>query len=64
MSPHGYRRKSTVYRAELIETTTHTPRRGIMSSARTANANLAPRCQHTKLNGSPCAAPARHGRNY
>ena len=35
-----------------------------MNSDRTANANLAPRCQHTKLNGSPCAAPARHGRNY
>ena len=24
----------------------------------------APRCQHTKLNGAPCAAPARRGRNY
>jgi hypothetical protein len=35
-----------------------------MNSDRTANANLAPRCQHTKLNGSPCAAPARRGRNY
>ena len=35
-----------------------------MNPDRTANANLAPRCQHTKLNGSPCAAPARHGRNY
>ena len=35
-----------------------------MNSDRTANANLAPRCQHTKLNGAPCAAPARRGRNY
>ena len=35
-----------------------------MNSDRTANANLAPRCQHTKLNGSSCAAPARRGRNY
>ena len=35
-----------------------------MNSDRTANANLAPRCQHTKLNGTPCAAPARRGRNY
>ncbi len=35
-----------------------------MNSARTANANLAPRCQHTKLNGQPCAAPARHGGKY
>ena len=31
---------------------------------RTTNANLAPRCQHTKLNGSPCAAPARRARKY
>jgi hypothetical protein len=35
-----------------------------MNSDRTANANLAPRCQHTKLNGAPCAAPARRGGNY
>ncbi|MBZ5568930.1 MAG: hypothetical protein LAN64_13900 [Acidobacteriia bacterium] len=31
---------------------------------RTTNANLAPRCQHTKLDGSPCAAPARRARKY
>jgi hypothetical protein len=24
----------------------------------------APRCQHTKMNGSPCAAPARRGRQF
>jgi hypothetical protein len=59
---HGYRQKSTVYRAQLIDSTTHARRRGIPIG--TANANLAPRCQHTKLNGSPCAAPARRGRNY
>ena len=35
-----------------------------MITDRTVNANLAPRCQHTKMNGSPCAAPARRGRNY
>ena len=29
-----------------------------------AKLDNAPRCQHTKLNGSPCAAPARRGRNY
>ncbi len=35
-----------------------------MNTDRTANANLAPRCQHTKLNGSPCAAPARRDHKY
>ena len=29
-----------------------------------AKLDNAPRCQHTKLNGAPCAAPARRGRNY
>jgi hypothetical protein len=29
-----------------------------------AKLDNAPRCQHTKLNGSPCAAPARRGRKY
>ena len=29
-----------------------------------AKLDNAPRCQHTKLNGSPCAAPARRGGNY
>lgn len=29
-----------------------------------AKLDNAPRCQHTKLNGSPCAAPACRGRNY
>jgi len=28
------------------------------------NFKNATRCQHTKINGSPCAAPARSGRNY
>lgn len=28
------------------------------------NANLATRCQHTKMNGSPCAAPARRGQPF
>jgi hypothetical protein len=35
-----------------------------MNTVRTANANLAPRCQHTKMNGQPCCAPARRGRKY
>ncbi len=35
-----------------------------MNANRTANANLAPRCRHTKLNGQPCAAPARRNRKY
>jgi hypothetical protein len=29
-----------------------------------AKLDNAPRCQHTKLNGAPCAAPARRGCNY
>jgi hypothetical protein len=29
-----------------------------------AKLDNAPRCQHTKLNGAACAAPARRGRNY
>lgn len=29
-----------------------------------AKLDNAPHCQHTKLNGAPCAAPARRGRNY
>jgi hypothetical protein len=29
-----------------------------------AKLDNAPRCQHTKLNGAPCAAPARRGGNY
>ena len=29
---------------------------------RTDNANAAPRCQHAKLNGEPCRAPAVRGR--
>ncbi len=29
-----------------------------------ARLDNAPRCQHTKMNGDPCAAPARRGRDY
>ena len=29
-----------------------------------AKLDNAPRCQHTKLSGQPCAAPARRGRKY
>jgi hypothetical protein len=29
-----------------------------------AQLDNAPRCQHTKLNGQPCAAPARRGTSY
>ena len=29
-----------------------------------AKLDNAPRCQHTKMNGSPCAAPARTGSKY
>jgi hypothetical protein len=29
-----------------------------------AQLDNAPRCQHTKLNGQPCAAPARKGASY
>lgn len=28
------------------------------------NASQAPRCQHVKVNGCRCGAPARHGRSY
>jgi hypothetical protein len=31
---------------------------------RTQSANQAPRCQHQKLNGSSCAAPALRGRKF
>ena len=41
-----------------------TPTEGVCNMNQPDNFKNATRCQHTKLNGSPCAAPARHGRNY
>ena len=35
-----------------------------MPTPQTENASLAPRCQHTKLNGDPCGAPALRGKGY
>ncbi len=35
-----------------------------MTVHRTDQANRAPRCQHQKLSGSPCGAPALRGRRF
>src|SRR5581483_6541508 len=37
---------------------------GYMTVHRTDQANRAPHCQHQKLNGSPCGAPALRGRRF